>query len=85
MIIDYYLTTEHAASSYGVPVLVRRSTNQAFGPADLIQTGNEGVFARIEGPVTAAQHVAFLIEKKAFFDDAEQADLARRFLHLMEG
>lgn len=28
-----YLTTEHAASSYGLPVLVKRG--QAFGPGDI--------------------------------------------------
>jgi len=30
------LTDEHSASSYGIPVLVRRSDGQAFGPGDLV-------------------------------------------------
>jgi hypothetical protein len=31
---DYYLTTDHSASSYGMPVLVDPSTGTAYGPAD---------------------------------------------------
>jgi hypothetical protein len=30
------LTTEHAASSYGQPVLVNRGTGEAFGPGDIL-------------------------------------------------
>lgn len=31
---DYLITTEHAASSYGQPVVVDRRTGEAFGPAE---------------------------------------------------
>jgi hypothetical protein len=37
---SWYLTNEHAASSYGIPVLVQRkdgSTIGAFGPDDIVQ------------------------------------------------
>lgn len=44
---DIYLSTDHAASSYGVPVLVE--AERAYGPADLIDSGL--------GPVTAAELV----------------------------
>ena len=31
------LTTEHAASSYGQPVLVNRATGEAYGPGDILK------------------------------------------------
>ena len=31
------LTTDHAASSYGAPVLLDRTSGEAFGPADIIE------------------------------------------------
>jgi hypothetical protein len=34
---SWILTTDHAASSYGQPVLVKRSTKEAFGPGDIVQ------------------------------------------------
>jgi hypothetical protein len=34
---SWELTTEHAASSYGQPVLVNRTTGEAFGPGDVLQ------------------------------------------------
>jgi hypothetical protein len=33
----FELSNEHAASNYGQPVLVRRSTNEALRPDDIIQ------------------------------------------------
>ena len=33
------LTTDHAQSSYGQPVLVDPETSQAFGPADMLPHG----------------------------------------------
>ena len=33
----WQLSTEHPASSNGVPVLVRRETGQAFGPSDIVE------------------------------------------------
>lgn len=34
---SWKLTTDHAASSYGQPVLVNRATGEAFGPGDIVQ------------------------------------------------
>jgi hypothetical protein len=34
---SWELSTEHAACSYGQPVLVQRSTKQAFGPGDMVR------------------------------------------------
>ena len=31
------LSTDHASSSYGQPVLVNRSTGEAFGPGDILK------------------------------------------------
>ena len=39
----FELTTEHAAASYGQPVLVDRETGEAYGPADLVEIGGEYV------------------------------------------
>jgi hypothetical protein len=33
---SWALTTEHAASSYGQPVLVNRGTGEAYGPGDVV-------------------------------------------------
>lgn len=34
---SWELTTEHAASSYGQPVLINRATQEAFGPGDIVR------------------------------------------------
>ena len=34
---SWILTTDHAASSYGQPVLVYRSTGEAYGPGDILK------------------------------------------------
>jgi hypothetical protein len=34
---SFELTTEHASSSYGQPVLVNRDTGEAFGPDDIVK------------------------------------------------
>ncbi len=34
---SWILTTNHAASSNGQPVLVRRSTGETYGPGDIVQ------------------------------------------------
>jgi hypothetical protein len=36
---SWALSANHSASSYGVPVLVNRSTGDAFGPADIVAPG----------------------------------------------
>jgi len=33
---SFELSNEHAASSYGQPVLLHRATNEAFGPGDIL-------------------------------------------------
>jgi hypothetical protein len=34
---SWELSTEHAASSYGLPVLVHRTTGETYGPADIVK------------------------------------------------
>jgi len=34
---NWELSTEHAASSHGQPVLVRRATGEAYGPGDVVK------------------------------------------------
>ncbi len=34
---SFELSTEHAASRYGQPVLVHRTSGEAYGPADLLR------------------------------------------------
>ncbi len=34
---SWELSTEHAASSYGQPVLVHRATGDAYGPGDIVK------------------------------------------------
>jgi len=34
---SWQLTDEHAASSYGIPVLANRHSGEAFGPDDIVQ------------------------------------------------
>jgi len=34
---SWELSTDHSASSYGQPVLVKRSTGEAFGPGDILK------------------------------------------------
>ena len=46
------LTTEHAASSYGQPVLVWRG--EAYGPGDLLEDPATGVLVSAFGAVRAA-------------------------------
>jgi len=38
---SWILTTQHAASSYGLPVLVCRDTGEAYGPADIVRLGGD--------------------------------------------
>ncbi len=52
------LTTDHAASSYGQPVLVIDS--QAYGPADIINP------SCIFGPLSAAMMVSQLVKDDGF-------------------
>ena len=47
----YKLTTQHAASSYGQPVLVDSRTGQAYGVADILPDGRSaiGVYQQLLG------------------------------------
>lgn len=44
----YILTTEHAASSYGQPVLVRTTDQTAYGAKDLIDDGLFGILPAVD-------------------------------------
>ena len=53
---SWELSTEHAASRHGQPVLVNRSTGEAFGPGDTVTLDPRQGYAR------AAHAVARLAE-----------------------
>lgn len=67
-----YLTTEHPASSYGIPVLVFRGT--AHGPGDMIQTDSGDA-------MTAEQFLRSCVERVNPIMQGDEIDLlSRRFL-----
>jgi hypothetical protein len=66
------LSDEHAMSSYGKPVLVNRSTGDAYGAGDILQAYNSWGF------MSAARVVARLARTKAL--DADGDALVARFL-----
>jgi hypothetical protein len=66
---SWELTTDHAASRYGQPVLVRRSTGEAYGPEDILQAYASW------GSLPAARVVARLA-KTVHLDDEGQAMVA---------
>ena len=59
------LTTEHSASSYGIPVLIRRG--EAYGPGDLIGLPDDLITARE------------LVRQKAKEVGLEDHELVKRF------
>lgn len=61
----YTLTTDHPSSSYGVPVLVRESTGEVFGPQDRLYSDTSS---------TACDEV------NAGFGREYDRELARKFL-----
>ena len=65
------LTTDHAASSYGQPVLVRRSSGEAYGPLDIVKVYPAWGF------LPAAKAVERLATLKRL--DADGAALVERF------
>jgi hypothetical protein len=67
---SWLLTTNHSASRYGQPVLVDRSTGDAFGPNDMVQLGTH--------LRPAAVLVAQLAKPLAL---REQRQLTERFCH----
>ena len=72
---SWELTTEHAASSGGQPVLVNLTTGEAFGPADLVRLHER------KGMIPAALAVRRLAQA-AELDTAERA-LVARFVGLL--
>lgn len=68
------LTTDHAASSYGQPVLVNRGTGEAYGPGDVL------VPYPSWGYVTGAMAVARLAKRRKL--DADGKALVERFTRL---
>jgi len=69
---SWELSTEHAASSYGQPVLVNRGTGEAFGPGDVL------IPYPSWGYVTAAMAVARFAKRKRL--DADGAALVEKFV-----
>lgn len=67
---SWELTTEHAASSYGQPVLVNRGTGEAYGPGDILTPYPS------YGPMVAADAVRRLA-KTAKLDEEGRALVAR--------
>jgi len=67
---SWELTTEHAASSCGQPILVNLTTGEAFGPADLVRLQER------KGMIPAALAVRRLA-LAAELDTAERALVAR--------
>ncbi len=68
---SWELSTEHAAG-YGQPLLVRRSTGEAYGPGDLVK-----LYPSLN-PRPAAEAVARLAKRSKL--DAEGRALAERFM-----
>lgn len=67
------LSTDHAAPSSGRPVLVNRTTGEAFGPGDIVRRPYPSCGFMSAGEVV--RHLA----KKAKLDD-EGRDLVARFV-----
>jgi len=72
---SWQLTTEHAASSYGQPVLVHRGTGEAYGPADIIKAYPS------YGPMPAVDVVRRLAKTANL--DKEGKALVARFIGLV--
>lgn len=78
----YALTTDHSASSYGLPVLVKKDTGEAFGPNDILQWFPSW---QLE-PVKKSLRRAIKIYRQVHGDlTQEQSDLISDFLSQCEG
>jgi hypothetical protein len=64
---SWTLTADHAASSYGQPVLVNRASGRAYGPADIVECY----------PSWGFMPAAKAVERMA--DSANLGDLEREF------
>ena len=62
---NWSLTTEHAASSYGQPVPVSRSTGRAYGSADIVPEYTHWVRM-------PAAHVARVLARVAYLTSEER-------------
>jgi len=71
---SWILSTEHSASSYGQPVLVKRATGEAFGPRDVVKLYPS------HGYAPAAEGVARLAKTADL--DVDGLALVARFLAL---
>ena len=69
---NWELSTDHAASSAGQPVLVNRGTDKAYGPRDILEPYPSW------GRMPAARAVARIAETKALDTDGEA--LVARFV-----
>ena len=74
---SWILTTDHEASSYGQPVLVKRSTGEAFGRSDILEA------YRSWGFLPAAKVVERMAKTRAM-SEAER-ELVGRFCGLAVG
>lgn len=72
---SWELSTDHAASSYGQPVLVHRATGEAYGPGDIVAPYPS------YGPMVAADAVRRMA--KTAHLDADGRALVERFTALL--
>jgi len=73
---SWELSTDHAASSYGQPVLVNRTTREAFGPGDILEPYPSYGF------MPAAEAVRRLSKTAKL--DAEGRDLVAKFADFLK-
>jgi hypothetical protein len=73
---SWQLTTEHAASSYGQPVLLDRGTNTVYGAADICKPYASWGFK------PAALHVERMANIKRFDPDSDEGRLIDAFVSL---
>jgi hypothetical protein len=71
---SWELTTEHAASSYGQPVLVNRGSGEAYGPGDILRPYTSW------GYITAAAAVERMTSIRNLTDD--ERIFVERFVNL---
>jgi hypothetical protein len=71
---SWILTTDHAASSHGQPVLVNRASGAAYGPGDLVEAYPS------HGPTLAANAVDRLAKTASL--DAAGLKLVEKFRRL---
>lgn len=65
------LSTDHATSSYGQPVMINRTTGEGYGPADIVQPYPS------YGLMPACAAVARMVKAKKL--SADEAALVARF------